>query len=40
VFGILLATSLLEEKFLQSHAIGAVFIIIGVSCVIKSRFEH
>jgi drug/metabolite transporter (DMT)-like permease len=37
VFGIILATSLLDEHFLQSHAMGAICIIIGVICVIKNR---
>lgn len=37
VFGIILATTLLDEQLLLSHIIGTICIIIGVGCVIKNR---
>ncbi|MBL1141131.1 MAG: DMT family transporter [Proteobacteria bacterium] len=40
VFGIILATTLLGEILFLSHIIGAVFIFIGVACVIKNRLQN
>ncbi len=37
VFGIILATTLLDEQLLLSHIIGTICILVGVSCVIKNR---
>ena len=40
VFGIILAINFLGERFLQSHAIGAICIISGVILVIKNHLAN